>query len=405
MTAFRYSARDAGGNRREGEVDAESPRAARARLREQGLLTETLAPRDAPRAGPGAGIGFARPRVGSAELALFSRQFATLLEAGLTIERALAALLEQPEQQALRLALSAVREDVLGGHALGAAFLRQERHFPRFYGAIVQAGEEAGALPRVMERLAEYLERGQSLRQKIGTALVYPAIVAVVACLVVGVLLTYVVPQMVSVFEHSRQELPLLTRIMLGLSDFLRATWWAWLLLLAGGAVLAKYLLAIEALRLRWHGFLLRLPLLGPLRSGVASARFANTLAVLVGSGVPIVKAFAHAGAALDDLVFRRAVERAAESLREGMAISRALRQEAVFPPLLLHLVASGEASGELPRVLEQAAKQQEATLESRLATVTALLEPLLILAMGGMVMLIVLATLQPIIDMNRLLH
>ncbi|MDP2834095.1 MAG: type II secretion system inner membrane protein GspF [Pseudomonadota bacterium] len=401
MTTYRYSAFDAAGKHRSGELEADSPRAARAHLREQGLLPRTLGARDAP----ASTRRFATARVSSGELALFSRQFATLLHAGLTIERALAALLEQPEQNALRAALTAVREDVLGGHALGAAFARQARHFPRFYAAIVQAGEESGALPGVMERLADYLERGQALRQKISTALVYPAIVAVVACLVVGVLLTYVVPQMVSVFEHSRQALPWLTRAMLAISDFLRATWWAWLLLPAGGAVLARRLLAIEALRLRWHGFLLGLPLLGSLRSSAASARFANTLAVLVGSGVPIVKAFAHAGAALDDRVFRRAVENAAGSLREGMGISRALRQEAVFPGLLLHLVASGEASGELARVLEQAAKQQEASVETRLTTLTALLEPLLILAMGGMVMLIVLATLQPIIEMNHLLH
>lgn len=401
MTTYQYNALDSTGKHRSGELEADSPRDARARLREQGLLADTLV----ARAAPGTSQRLTGARVGSAELALFSRQFATLLHAGLTIERALAALLEQPEQDALRVALTAVREDVQGGHGLGAAFLRQPRHFPQFYGAIVQAGEESGALPGVMERLAGYLERSQSLRQKIGTALVYPIIVAVVACLVVGVLLTYVVPQMVSVFEHSRQALPWLTRAMLAVSDFLRATWWFWLLLPVAATLLARRLLAVEALRLRWHRFLLGLPLVGPLRSGAASARFANTLSVLVGSGVPIVKAFAHAGAALDDRVFRQAVENAASSLKEGMSISRALRQEAVFPGLLLHLVASGEASGELARVLEQAAKQQEASVETRLATLTALLEPLLILVMGGMVMLIVLATLQPIIEMNRLLH
>lgn len=401
MTRFRYQAVDAAGKTHQGDLEADSPRAARARLREMDLLPASL---DAQIATAGHRHRWRR-RLDHQVLALFSRQFATLLNAGLTIERALAALLEQPEQDALRSALESVHEDVLGGHGLGAAFQHQDGQFPRFYGAIVAAGEEAGALPRVMERLADYLERGQALRQKVAMALVYPAIVSVVACLVVGVLLTYVVPQMVAVFEHSKQTLPWLTRAMLAVSDVLRATWWLIPPLLAALIFTASRLLAVEALRRRWHGFLLRLPVVGPLRSGMASARFANTLAVLVGSGVPVVHAFSHAGDSADDLVFRRAIQGAAASLREGMGISRALREQGIFPSLLLHLVASGEASGELPRVLEQAARQQEATVETRLATLTALLEPLLILAMGGLVMIIVLATLQPIIEMNRLVH
>ena len=221
----------------------------------------------------------------------------------------------------------------------------------------------------------------------------------------VGVLLAYVVPQMVSVFEHSNQALPWLTRAMIALSDLVRATWWIMLGLVVAAAFIARRLLALAPVRLSWHRFLLGLPVIGRLRNGVATARFANTLAVLVGSGVPAVKALGHAADALDDLVFRDAVTGASARVREGMGISRALREAKVFPPLVLHLIASGEASGELSRVLEQAAAQQELTVESRLATFTALLEPLLILVMGGVVMLIVLATLEPIIEMNRLLH
>ena len=401
MTAFRYVAVDATGARRRGVLEADHLRAARARLREQGLLPEELTPRDLP----GSDAGLFGKGIPALELVLFSRQFSTLLSAGLTIEKALAALTEQSEQARLRTVLERVRVDVLAGHHLAGAMERQPRAFPRFYAAIVRAGEEAGALPAVMERLADYLERGQGLRHKVGMALIYPLIVTAVATLVVGVLLTYVVPQVVSVFEHSHQTLPWLTRAMIGLSDLVRATWWALLLLVAGGAVTAYRLLRIQTVRMRWHRFLLGLPVVGRLRVGLATSRFANTLAVLVGSGVPVVNALTHAGAALDDEVFRQGVTEAAARVREGMGISRALRETGVFPPMLLHLVASGEASGELARVLQQAARQQELTVEARLSTLTALLEPLLILVMGGVVMTIVLATLEPIIEMNRLLH
>lgn len=401
MTQYRYVALDAAGTRHRGVLEADSVKAVRARLREQGLLAEAVAPRDAPSRGAG---GLWR-RVSALDLALFARQFATLLAAGLTIERALAALAEQPEQEGLRAVLAEVREDVLAGHSLGGALERQPRLFPRYYAAIVRAGEEAGALPAVLERLAGYLERGQLLRHKVGMALIYPAIVTAVACLVIGVLLTYVVPQVVAVFEHSRQALPWLTRAMIFISGLARQGWWIAVLLAAGGGVIAWRLLALAPARLAWHRFLLGLPVIGRLRSGMATARFANTLAVMVGSGVPVVSALGHAAAALDDAVFRQAVAGAAGRVREGMGISRALRDEGVFPPLLLHLVASGEAGGELPRVLEQAARQQELTVEARLSALTALLEPLLILVMGGVVLLIVLATLQPIIEMNRLLR
>lgn len=400
MTVWRYVAVDAKGSRQRGELEADTAKAVRARLREQGLFAEEVVARDAPRAGASGDR-----RVPALALALFSRQFATLIAAGLTVERALAALLEQEEVPSLRQVLVSVHQDVLAGHGLGQSLARHPRAFPRYYAAIVQAAEEAGALDRVLERLAGYLERGQALRHKVGVALIYPAIVTVVAFLVVGVLLAYVVPQVVTVFEQSRQALPFLTRALIVVSDLVRATWWVGLLLAVGVGFAVRHALRIDAVRLRWHRFLLPLPVIGRLRSGLSSARFANTLAVLVASGVPIVKALSHAGAALDDEVFRAATTDAAARVREGQNISRALKQTGVFPGMLLHLVASGEASGELARVLEQAARQQELAVETRLSALTALLEPLLILVMGGVVMVIVLATLEPIIDMNRLIH
>ena len=401
MSTWQYVAVDIAGRRMRGVVEADHLRGARARLREMGLLPEAVSPRDARVANPGVFGG----RIAAAELAMFSRQFATLLLAGLTVEKAIAALAEQPDRETVRGVLKTLREDVVAGHALAAAMERQPRAFPRFFAAIVRAGEEAGALPQIMERLADYLERGQTLRHKVGMALVYPAIVTGVAILVVGILLAYVVPQVVSVFEHSRQSLPWLTRALIAVSDLLRATWWAGLIVVGASAFAAWRALRIEAVRARWHAFLLDLPFIGPLRRSMASARFANTLAVLVGSGVPAVTALGHAAASLDDLVFRQGVNAATARVHEGMGISRALREAGPFPPLLLHLVASGEAGGELPRVLEQAARQQEQTVEARLSAFVALLEPLLILAMGGVVLTIVLATLEPLIEMNRLLR
>jgi general secretion pathway protein F len=366
-----------------------------------GLLPEVVEPRGLR----AASLDFRGSRISAGELAMFSRQFSTMLVARLTIEKAVAVLAEQPEQEQMRDVLNSVREDVVAGHNLASAMERQPRAFPRYFCAIVRAGEEAGALPVVMVRLAEYLERAQALRHKVGMALVYPVIVTAVAFLVVGVLLTYVVPQIVTVFEHSRQSLPWLTQVVIMLSDLLRATWWAGLIIVVAAALVARHMLRLEPVRHRWHRFLLGLPLVGRLRSGMATARFANTLAVLVGSGVPVVKALGHAGASLDDLVFRQGVNAAIASVREGVAISRALQEAGPFPSLLLHLVASGEASGELPSVLEQAARQQEQIVEARLATLTALLEPLMILSMGVVVLIIVIATLEPIIEMNRLLR
>jgi general secretion pathway protein F len=401
MSTWQYVAVDIGGRRTRGMVEADHLRGARAQLREMGLLPEAVSQRDARAANTGIFGG----RITAAELALFSRQFAILLLAGLTIEKAIAALAEQPEREAEHTVLKNLREDVLAGHNLAAAMERQPRAFPRFFAAIVRAGEEAGALPVVMERLADYLERGQTLRHKLGMALVYPAIVTLVAMLVVGVLLTYVVPQVVGVFEHSRQSLPWLTRALIAVSDVFRATWWAGLMIVGVSAIAAWRALRLESVHYRWHAFLLGLPFIGRLRRGMSSARFANTLAVLVGSGVPAVTALGHAAASLDDLVFRQAVNAATARVHEGLGISRALREAGAFPPLLLHLVASGEASGELPRVLEQAARQQEQVVEARLAGFVALLEPLLILGMGGVVLTIVLATLEPLIEMNRLLR
>lgn len=415
MTVWAYQAIDATGQTQKGRIEAASLAEARTRLRQQGLLASQIQAAQAAQAAS-SGVAAHRhtqgilqlksltKRISNADLTVFARQFATLLRAGLTVEQTLSALQEQTEADGLRQAIAALREDILGGHGLGHAFVRQTDVFPRHYGAIIEAAETAGALPLVMERLADEQEASHALRTKVTLALTYPAIVSLVAVGVIGFLLAFVVPQVVSVFARNEQALPALTQVMIALSGFIIATWWFDILLLAVLAVVGYLALQREAVRLRWHAWLLGLPIIGSLRTALATARFARTMAILVGSSVAVPRALEQAGAALDDRVFSQAVSRAALRVKEGVAVHRALAETGVFPGILTHLVASGEASGELARTFEQAGIQQTRQVEARLAVLTALLEPILILIMGGAVLLIVLATLEPLIEMNRIL-
>jgi len=301
--------------------------------------------------------------------------------------------------------LGGVRAEVLAGHSLHAALGRFEDVFPPIYRALVNAGEKSGELPKLLARLADYLESSQATRQKILQALLYPMIVVAVAFAVITGLVTYVVPQIVGVFTQSKQSLPLLTQGLILVSDGLRAGG----LWLAAGAVAGFFLLRRalrnDALKLRWHARLLKLPLLGRFLRTMNSARFASTMAILVGSGVPLLAALEAAKGVIGNLVLRRSVEQAIGMVREGTPLHRALAAERVFPPLLIHLVASGEASGTLDQMLARAAQQQQMELDHRTALALGLFEPMLILLMGGLVLLIVLAVLLPIININLLLR
>jgi general secretion pathway protein F len=257
----------------------------------------------------------------------------------------------------------------------------------------------------VLQHLADYLDARQALKQKTGLALLYPALVAIVAVLIVAGLLVYVVPQVVQVFEHSKQELPRLTRALIASSDFLRGSWPYLAVVALGGFVAARLVLRRDAARRRWHGLLLRLPGAGPLASGIDVSRFASTLAILVRGGVPLLAALASASRVVTNAVLRAAVEQAIERVREGTSLARALEETRAFPPLLIHLVASGEASGKLAQMLERAAFLETQSLERRLAVYLTVLEPAMILVMGAIVLLIVLAILLPIIEINQLVR
>lgn len=399
MTAFRYRALDAAGQSSQGVIEAESGRGARGLLRERGLYPIEVASVTVPRAG----VRRQRP-LKSAALALLTRQWATLLGAGLTVEQALSALIEQAEDEQPRQLLAGLRSEILAGYSLRAALDRYPAAFPAIYRASVAAGEKSGELAEVMNQLADYLEQHGQLQQKTLQALLYPAIVAAVALLVVIGLMTYVVPQVVGVFAQTRQALPPLTRGLIAVSDLLRD--WGWLLLLLIGAAgtLAHLALRNTAVRRRWETRLLAVPVLGRHLRTVDAARFASTLAILAGSGVPLLAALEAGGKVIARLPLRDAVDAAAARVREGQSLARALGATRAFPPLLVHMIASGEATGRLDELLARAARLQQQELESRGAVLASLLEPALLLAMGGVVLVIVLAVMQPIIEINTLM-
>jgi len=401
MAAFRYEALDAAGRTVSGLLQADTPRHARALLRGQGLLPSAIDPvsaRERTRRPWARGIS-------SAELSLVTRQMATLLESGLTIEQALTALIEEAAEPVTREILSGVKAEITAGLSFAGALGSYEKSFPDFYRALARGGEESGALPTVLQHLADYLDARQALKQKTSLALLYPALVTFVAIAIVAGLMIYVVPQVVQVFQQSRQSVPFLTRALIGLSNFLQGAW-PWLAGgLVGGAIATRLMLRQNAVRRRWHALLLQLPGLGPLIRGVNSSRFASTLAILVGGGVPLLSALDSGAQVMTNLILKEAVDHANERVREGASLARALGETRAFSPLLVHLVASGEASGKLERMLERAAQLETRALERRLAVFLTLFEPMMILVMGGIVLLIVLAVLLPIIQINQLVR
>lgn len=399
MPSYQYEAVDAKGRIDRGMVDADSERKARQALRARGLLPLTLR-ETRKRAGRGGGIG---ARVSDADLGWLTRQLASLLAARLPLEAALRATLEQAEHGHVARTLAAVRDDVRAGHRLAEALAAHPRDFPEVYQALVDAGEQSGDLAQVLERLADYIESRGALRNKVLTAFIYPVIVTVVSICIVIFLLSYVVPQVVGAFSQAHQTLPLLTRMMLSASDFVRQ----WGLLVAIGLAM---LFALWRLRLRnpsarlaWHARMLKLPVLGRYAMGVDVARFSATLAILTGSNVPLLVALDAARRTLKNRKLQAAVDEASTRIREGSTLAQALQAQRIFPPILIHLVDSGERTGDLSAMLDRSANVLSIELERRAMTMTAILEPAMILIMGSIVLVIVLAVMMPIIEINQL--
>ncbi|NRR30849.1 type II secretion system inner membrane protein GspF [Oxalobacteraceae bacterium] len=406
MPAFRYEAVDPAGATRKGVVNADSARAARADLRTQGLVpikVDTITTQvDSAGVARSRGLG---ERLSTTELALFTRQLASLLEAGLPLEQAFSALLEQAERPYVRDLIASVRSEVIGGAALSDVLSRHPRDFAEIYRALVASGEQIGQLSRVLSRLADYIERRNALVQKVKLAFTYPAIVTVVAFSIVIFLLTYVVPQIVSVFANTKQKLPLLTIIMLAVSDFVRNYGIVVAVLLVGAWFAWRRALKNPVLKRRWHTWLLTAPLYGKFERSLNTARFASTLAITTGSGVPILRALQTSRDTLSNVAMQELVDEASDNVREGVSLARALSAQKHFPPMLVHMIRAGEITGELPAMLDRAASAQEQDLERRTLTIAGLLEPALILAMGVVVLLIVLAVLMPIIEINQLVR
>jgi general secretion pathway protein F len=401
MPGFRYQAYNVEGKLHKGVLEADSARQARAALRDQGLTpyrVEVIAAND-----PAGGARFGRITLSTTELTTLTRSLASLLEAGLTVEQAFNALIEQAERERVRQVLAALRGEVLAGNTIARALGAFPHVFSELYRTLVAAGESSGQLPRVLSKLADYLEERQQLRARLSLALIYPMIVMGVALVVVGALLVYVLPQVVQVFTHAHQKLPVLTRALISFSGFLQATWALWIAVIVGLAVAARYAMRRASSRAAVHRFLWRAPLVGRVLRHLDAARLAATLSILVGSRVPILQAL-EAGTGVMTLVpMREALSTAARGVREGMPLARALGATQAFPPVMVHLIASGETSGRLDEALERAARQQQNDIATRLAAFAALFEPAMILLMGGVVLTIVLAILLPIFQLNSL--
>jgi general secretion pathway protein F len=404
MAGFRYEAIGANGRVQRGVLESDSPRQARAWLRDQGLTPVEVEPIQAAAEHGPRRSGWRNPLRGG-NLAIATRQLATLLGAGLTVEQTLNALIEQSEAEPQRQLFAGIRSDVLAGQSLARALGNQSRVFPELYRTLVDAGEKSGKLPEVLLRLADYTEDRDALRGKVQLAFVYPILISVVAIAIVGGLLTYVVPQVVQVFQNTNQALPWLTRALIWLSDVLRSGWYVWLAILIGAALGARALLQIPAIRTRWQRLVLRLPLVGPLYRGLNTARLASTLAILVGSKVPLLTALRAGGGVVTNIPMREALEQAAQRVQEGASLSRALGTSKLFPALMVHMIASGESSGRLAEMLERTSTQQTRELERRVGAMVALLEPILILTMGAVVLVIVLAILLPVFELNTIIR
>lgn len=406
MAAFSYQALDANGKKVKGVLEGDSPRHIRQLLREQGLkpLDVELSAESNTEKRQSTRWQFRRVSLNIAELSLFTRQLSTLVQSNLPIDEALKAVADQTSKQSIKSLVLEVRSKVVEGHTLAYALEEFPQVFTTMYIAMVKAGEHAGFLGVVLERLADYTESSQYTQQKIKMAMIYPIILVFIALGAITALMVAVVPKLVKIFENSQAELPLLTRGLIKISDFMvnYGIYAGFALLLLVVAI--KKLMQSPERRYQLHKILLKTPLLANTFRTVDSSRFASTLSILIASGVPLLEAIKIAAAVLSNKVLQEACQEVAMQVQEGSSFHRALAKSGQFPPMLVHMVASGEASGELETMLERVAKNQERELEMTLGAMMAILEPVLIVFMAFFVLLIVLAVLLPIIQMNSLI-
>lgn len=404
MAAYEYSALDAKGRQTKGLIEGDTPRHARQLLRERGL--SPLDVNEVAESKQTGGSLFSRGgSLSSTELSLFTRQLATLVRSGLPLDESLTAVSEQSESKRVKRIALGVRAGVVEGNSLASSLDTFPNAFPTLFRATVEAGEQSGQLDYILERLADYVERRQVMQQKVMLAAFYPVILSLVAITVVVLLLTYVVPQVVDVFTSIDAQLPGLTTGLIAVSDFLRDYGIYLLLALVAAGIVFARMMRNDGFKRQVHRITLRLPLIGRLVRGANTGRFTRTLGILFGSGVPILDAMRIGTQVVSNVPMRDAIETAAAKVREGAALSRSLSASKLFPPITVHLIASGESSGKLDDMLDRAAENQEREVETLVAAMMGVFEPMLILVMGGVVLLIVLAILLPIFDLNTLVQ
>ena len=403
MPDYAYVGLDTAGRERRGSVRADTADAARAQLVSRRLYVVRIEPQSEGTAPPLLSRGLVtRRRMGAKQLTLFTRQLATLIQVA-PLEEALRTLARQAEREEVRRVLGSVHEGVVEGRRLADAMAREPKSFPPLYRAMVAAGESSGTLPQILERVAALLERQAQVRGKVLSTLAYPMVLALVAAFVVFALMIFVVPKVVEQFEDVGQQLPLLTRMVIGLSSFLSNWWWALLILIAVAVLVMGRALREEGLRMKFDAMLLRLPLVGRLIRDLHAARMARTLSTMVASRLPLLEGLRLTTETVHNRVLRSASADIAEAVRTGGSLSGALRRAGVFPPLLVYLAASGEASGKLDLMLERAADYLEREFDAFTSTALALLEPAIIIVMGVIVALIVLSILLPILQLDTL--
>ena len=404
MAAFAYQALDAKGRNKEGMIEADSPRQARQALREQGLTPVSLTEAVEQVKQQSLKRSWLQPRISTAELALLTRQLATLVAAALPIEEALKAVAQQTEKARLSTLVAAVRTKVLEGHSLADGMSAFPSVFDQLYRAMVAAGEKSGHLEIVLNRLADYTEQRQQMKNKLLQAMIYPIILTLVAITVISILLATVVPKVVEQFIHMKQELPFSTRFLMGASDLVRDYGLWFVLLIAIALILWRGWVVKPANRRRYHAVLLRLPVIGKVSRGLNTARFARTLSILNSSAVPLLEGMRISGDVLSNDEAKIRVTVAAERVREGSSLQTSLEQTKLFPPMMLHMIASGERSGELDNMLERAADNQDREFESQVNIALSIFEPALVVSMAVIVLFIVLAILQPILQLNNMI-
>ena len=409
MAVFEYRALNSKGKQEKGTKEADSPRQIRQLLRDQGctpLSVEPVSESNNKKVGykKSLHIPFLSRKLSSSALAVVTRQLATLVQAAMPIEECLAAVAAQQEKNWIKKIMLSIRSQVMEGFTLAKSLDAFPQHFPHMYRATVSAGEHAGHLDKVLNQLADHTEQSMQSRQKVQLAMLYPVILLLVAIGIVSFLLGYVVPDVIKVFADSGQDLPLITQLLIDASEGFQK-WWMWLLAaIIAVAMLISRLLSYKSVRLIWHRRLLTFPVIGRFSRALNTSQFANTLSILTRSGVSLVEAMSIAARVVSNDQMRKSVLDSAKSVSEGSSLYRSLEKSGYFPPLMLHMISSGEATGELDIMLERTASNQQMELENKISVIVGLFEPIMLLVMGGVVLTIVLAIMLPILNMNTLI-